>query len=69
MSSKLRVASNIGLIAGQMVLLFVSREVGLSIIILSSFLSIPFFVQTKMWDVIILVSFMTVINTMGLFVR
>ena len=65
----LRIASNIGLIAGQMVLLFASRQVGLSIIILSSFMSVPFFLRTKMWDVLGMVAFMTCVNIVGLFVR
>lgn len=65
----LRIASNVGLIAGQITLLFASREAGLSIIILSSFLSVPFFIQTKMWDVIGMVAFMTSVNIVGLFVR
>jgi hypothetical protein len=66
MRAKLRVSSNIGLIVGQCVLLFVSREVGLSIIIVSSFLSVPFFLKEKMWDVLGLCAFMTIINVFGL---
>lgn len=69
MRAKLRVLSNIGLIVGQCVLLFVSRDVGLVILLCSSTLSAPFFIHTKMWDVLILMSFMFVVNLIGLFVK
>lgn len=69
MNSSLRIASNIGLIAGQCILLFSSREAGLGIIICSSFLSFPFFLREKMWDVISMIAFMQVVNIVGLFVR
>ncbi len=65
----LRIASNIGLIAGQCVLLFVSRDAGLGIIICSSLLSVPFFLKEKMWDVLTLIAFMQAINVIGLFVK
>jgi hypothetical protein len=65
----LRIASNIGLIAGQCVLLFVSRDAGLGIIICSSLLSLPFFLKEKMWDVTLLIAFMQAVNIVGLFVR
>ena len=63
----LRIASNIGLIVGQCVLLFVSRDLGLAVIICSSLLSVPFFLKEKMWDVLILIAFMQIINFAGLF--
>lgn len=67
--AKLRIASNIGLILGQIVLLFLSREAGLGIIICSSLLSVPFFLKERMWDVLLLIGFMQVINFTGLFIR
>jgi len=69
MGTKLRIASNIGLILGQIVLLFVSRDIGLAVIICSSLMSVPFFLKEKMWDVIGLVAFMQIINVVGLFFR
>lgn len=69
MRAKLRVSSNIGLIVGQCVLLFVSRDVGLSIIICSSLLSVPFFLKERMWDVTLLIAFMQIINVFGLFFK
>jgi hypothetical protein len=67
--AKLRVVSNIGLIIGQCVLLFVSRDVGLVILISSSMLSVPFFLNEKMWDVLVLMAFMFVVNLCGLFLQ
>ena len=69
MRAALRIVSNIGLIVGQCVLLFVSRDIGLAVIICSSLLSVPFFLKEKMWDVLILIAFMQVINFTGLFFR
>lgn len=69
MRATLRIISNVGLIIGQCVLLFVSRDAGLFIIIPSSLLSVPFFYKEKMWDVLTLVAFMQVVNIAGLFVR
>ena len=69
MRAKLRIVSNIGLILGQIVLLFMSRELGLGIIICSSLLSVPFFLKERMWDVLVLIAFMQVINFTGLLIR
>ncbi len=63
----LRVLSNFGLIIGQCVLLFIARDAGLVIIICSSLLSVPFFLKEKMWDVLVLIAFMQIINFIGLF--
>ncbi len=63
----LRILSNIGLILGQCLLLFASREIGLTVIICSSLLSVPFFLKEKMWDVLLLIGFMQLINFTGLF--
>jgi hypothetical protein len=67
--AKLRVVSNIGLIIGQCVLLFASRDIGLVILISSSLLSVPFFWKEKMWDVLVLMAFMFVVNLCGLFLQ
>jgi hypothetical protein len=69
MKEKLRIISNIGLIVGQCVLLFSSRDVGLAIIICSSLLSVPFFLKERMWDVLLLITFMQFINFIGLLVK
>lgn len=67
--AKLRVASNIGLIVGQCILLFVDREWGLRFIIASSLLSFPYFTHEKMWDVVALMVFLNIVNVVGLFVQ
>lgn len=69
MRAKLRITSNIGLILGQIVLLFISREIGLAVIICSSLMSVPYFLKEKMWDVLLLIAFMQVINFVALFVQ
>ena len=65
--TKLRIASNVGLILGQIVLLFATREIGLAVIICSSLLSVPFYLKEKMWDVLALIAIMQLINLTGLF--
>ncbi len=64
----MRIIGNMGLILGQCVLLFASQDLGLIIIISSSFLSVPFFLQEKMWDVLVLMGFMFIINLAGLLI-
>lgn len=67
--AQLRIASNIGLIVGQCILLFADREWGLRFIIASSVLSFPYFLHEKMWDVIALMVFLNGVNIVGLFVK
>ena len=69
MREKLRIASNIGLIIGQCILLFADREWGLRFIIASSVLSFPYFWHHKMWDVVVLMAFLNTVNIVGLFVK
>lgn len=69
MSTRLRIASNVGLIIGQCILLFVSRDVGLIILICSSLLAVPFFWKERMIDVLVLMAFMLGINIIGLIFR
>ena len=69
MRTKLRIASNIGLILGQIALLFVSRDFGLAVIIVSSLMSVPYFLKERMIDVLMLIAFMQVINVFGLFFK
>jgi len=69
MRAKLRIASNIGLIVGQCILLFADREWGLRFIIVSSLLSFPYFLHEKMWDVIVLMVFLSCVNIVGLLVK
>lgn len=66
---KMRIASNIGLIIGQCILLFADREWGLRFIIASSMLSFPYFFHHKYWDVVALMVFLNTVNIVGLFVK
>lgn len=69
MNAKLRIVGSGGLIIGQCLLLFVSREVGLVVLLASSALSVPFYIRERMWDVTILISFSTAVNLLGLIFR
>ena len=69
MREGLRIASNVGLIVGQCILLFSSRDVGLTVIICSSLLSFPYFLHHRYWDVVVLIAFMSMVNIIGLFAK
>jgi hypothetical protein len=69
MSAKLRIIGSAGLIIGQCLLLFTSRELGLVVLLTSSGLSVPFYYRKKMWDVLTLISFSSLINLLGLVFR
>lgn len=61
-----RIVGNIGLIIGQCILLFVSKEIGLTILIASSLISLPYFVVNKYWDIVLLIMFSMSVNIAGL---
>lgn len=67
MTKSFRVLGNIGIIAGQIILLFGSREVGLVLLIVSSFLGLPYFLQHRYYDIVSLILVGVAINTAGLF--
>ncbi len=60
---------NIGLMTGQCLLLFVSREVGLIVLTLSGLLGIPLNLRLKLWDSLFITAFFFVINLTGLFIK
>lgn len=64
---KLRIFGNLGFIAGQFCLLFVSKEVGLCIIIACSLMGLPYFLKHRDYDVVGLIAVGLVINIAGLF--
>ena len=68
-NAKLRISGSVGLIIGQCLLLFVSREVGLVVLLASSALSVPFYTRERMWDVLTLISFSSLVNLLGLIFR
>jgi hypothetical protein len=69
LNTKLRIVGTVGLIIGQCLLLFSSREIGLVVLLASSSLSVPFYYREKMWDVLTLISFSSLVNLLGLIFR
>lgn len=63
------VVQNIGLMLGQCLLLFVSREAGLIVLTLSGLLGIPLGLHLRLWDSLFITAFFFVINLTGLFVK
>lgn len=66
MSEKLRIYGNLGLIAGQFVLLFHSRPLGLGIILACSCINLPYFINNKYWDIVLLILVGMGINVAGI---
>ena len=60
---------NIGLMTGQCLLLFVSREAGLIVLTLSGLLGIPLNLRLKLWDSLFITAFFFIINLTGLFIK
>lgn len=67
MIQKLRIYGNLGLIAGQFVLLFHSRQMGLWILLLCSLINLPYFLRHKYYDIVLLILVGMGINIAGLF--
>lgn len=67
MTEKLRIYGNIGLITGQLVLLFHSRPVGLWILLACSTMNLPYFVKHKYYDIVLLIVVGMAINLAGIF--
>jgi hypothetical protein len=63
------IIQNIGLMLGQCVLLFASREIGLIILTVSGLLGIPLALHLRLWDSLFITAFFFVINLTGLFVK
>ena len=63
------IVQNVGLMVGQCVLLFASREIGLIILTVSGLLGIPLALHLKLWDSLFITAFFFVINLTGLFVK
>lgn len=63
---KLRIYGNLGVIAGQFVLLFHSRNTGLLLLLLCSAMNIPYSLKKKYYDVVLLIVVGMAINLAGL---
>lgn len=60
---------NIGLMLGQVILIFVSREAGLAILAVSGLFGIPLCLHHKLWDSLAMTTFFFVIDLAGIFIR
>jgi hypothetical protein len=67
MTEKFRIYGNLGLIVGQFILLFHSRQTGLWILLLCSFFNLPYFIRHKYYDIVLLILVGMGINLAGLF--
>lgn len=63
---KLRIYGNLGVIAGQFVLIFQDKNSGLVILLLCSAMNIPYSLRKKYYDVVLLVAVGMAINLAGL---
>jgi hypothetical protein len=66
---KLRILGNVLLMIGQFILLFRDREAGLSVILLGSVLSSPYFVKHRQWDVVMVIALSMCLNGLGLMIN
>lgn len=62
LDSKARIVGSIGVITAYFCILHVSVMLGVVINFVADLISIPYFVRTKSWDVVIMLSFLLVIS-------
>ena len=58
-----RAIGSVLIVVSYFIVLHVSTTVGAAMYLVSNFLSIPYFIRTKGWDVVIMLSFLIVIGT------
>tara|TARA_B100000035_G_C20962764_1_gene537322 strand:+ start:639 stop:851 length:213 start_codon:yes stop_codon:yes gene_type:complete len=58
----MRIVGSVGVIAAYFVILHVNVLLGVVINFIADLISVPFFVKTKAWDVVIMLSFLLVIS-------
>jgi len=56
---KMRVLGSIGVVLGYITLTHVDMYLGVIIHFLSDVISVPYFIRTKSWDVVIMIAFLT----------
>lgn len=66
-SRDMRILGNIGVVFGQIFLLFISRKIGLSIMIVCGLMSLPYFSSRRYYDVVVIILISLIINLVGLF--
>ena len=57
-----RVIGSVLIVVSYFVVLHVSATIGAMMYLVSNFISIPYFIRTKGWDVVIMLSFLIVIS-------
>jgi hypothetical protein len=62
LDSKARIVGSVGVITAYFCILHVSVIVGVIINFIADLISIPYFIRTKSWDVVIMLSFLLVIS-------
>lgn len=67
MVEKFRIYGSLGVVAGQIALLFYSRQVGLCILLSCSFMSLPYFIKHRYYDIVLLIAVGILVNMAGLF--
>jgi len=60
--SKARVLGSVGVITAYFIILHVNILLGVSIQLIADLISVPYFVRTRAWDVVIMLSFLLVIS-------
>ena len=62
LDSKARVVGSVGVITAYFIVLHVSVTVGVLLHFVADLISVPYFVRTKSWDVVIMLSFLLMIS-------
>ena len=57
-----RVIGSVLIVISYFIVLHVSTTIGAAMYLVSNFLSIPYFIRTKGWDVVVMLSFLIVIS-------
>ena len=57
-----RIIGSVLIVVSYFVVLHVSATIGAMMYLVSNFISIPYFIRTKGWDVVIMLSFLIVIS-------
>tara|TARA_A100001515_G_C4427867_1_gene162675 strand:+ start:303 stop:515 length:213 start_codon:yes stop_codon:yes gene_type:complete len=58
----MRIVGSIGVIAAYFIILHVNLLLGVIINFIADLISIPFFIKTKAWDVVVMLSFLLAIS-------
>ena len=62
LDTKARVVGSVGVITAYFIILHVNILLGVSIQLIADLISVPYFIRTKAWDVVIMLSFLLAIS-------